>query len=89
MTNVTENKKFNKAILDAKQKFLNDKINYGLEYTIKEETLNGLEVFWITNSMSARKIILNKEIDFVLDRDLYLSDARIILEMAKELNKEL
>jgi hypothetical protein len=88
MTNATENKKFNKAILDAKQKFLNDKINYGLEYTIKEETLNGLEVFWITNSMSARKIILNKEIDFVLDRELFISDAKIILEMSKELHNE-
>jgi hypothetical protein len=85
MTNEKTIKKFEKAILDAKQKFLNDKINYGLEYTIKEESLNGLEVFWIVNSLNARKIILNKEVDFVLDKDLYMSDAKIMMEMKEGL----
>jgi hypothetical protein len=85
MTIEKSTKKFEKAVLDAKQKFLNDKINYGLEYNIKEESLNGLEVFWIVNSLNARKIILNKELDFILDKDLYLGDAKIMLEMSKEL----
>jgi hypothetical protein len=76
---------FNKAVLEAKQEFLNEKINYNWEYTIKEEKLEGLQLFWICNTQNARKIVFHEEMKTVIDRRLYMSDVKILSEMKGEL----
>lgn len=78
---------FNKAVLEAKQEFLNEKINYNWEYTIKEEDLEGMKLFWICNIQNARKIVWHEEMKVVIDRKLYMSDVKILSEMKGELNK--
>jgi hypothetical protein len=78
---------FNKAVLEAKQEFLNEKMNYNWNYTIKTETFEHMECFWICNFHHARKIIFNKELKFVLDREIYMSDLDVLSEMKGELNK--
>jgi hypothetical protein len=78
---------FNKAVIEAKQEFLNEKVNYNWEYTIKEETLEGMQIFFIANIQNARKIVWHEEMKVVIDRKLYMMDVKTLWEMKQELMK--
>lgn len=78
---------FNKAVSEAKQDFLQQKVNYNWEYTVKEEELDGMKLFWICNSQNAQKIVYHEETNAVIDRKMYMMDVEMLWEMKKELKK--
>jgi D-alanine-D-alanine ligase-like ATP-grasp enzyme len=81
-------KDFEKLTEKTKQRYIIEKMEYGREFTIKEETYNmsELHVFTIANHVTATKIIFDGETKHLMTREINMSDIKIINEMLKELN---
>lgn len=76
---------FKKAVAEAKQDFLNQKINYGWDYKIKEEAFPAMDVFWICNTQNARKIIFFHEQNYLINREMFMMDVEVLSEMKEGL----
>jgi hypothetical protein len=76
---------FNKLVSETKSKFLRDKMDYKLNYTIKEEKMEGFEYFIICNILTATKLIYSHEMKFIVHKEMLMDDVRTLTEMKESL----
>jgi hypothetical protein len=76
---------FKKLVSETKERYLKEKMEYNWDYTLKEETLDGMEFFMICNKINATKLIYNEEMSFIVNKDIIMADVRILSEMKEQL----
>jgi hypothetical protein len=76
---------FNKLVSETKTAFLKDKMDFALNYTIKEDAMEGFEYFMICNRMKAIKILYSHEMKFIVQKEMLMDDVRTLIEMGKAL----
>lgn len=76
---------FNKLVNETKTKFNHTKMDFNLNYNIKEETNDSFESFYICNRLEGVKILYSHEMKIIVHREIVMSDVRMLMEMSKEL----
>jgi hypothetical protein len=79
---------FNKLVSETKLNYLQQKMDYRLEYTIKEETHDDYEIFLICNTLNATKILYSHDMKFIVSKEMIMDDVKTLWDMKKELMKE-
>lgn len=78
---------FKKLVSETKSKYLTEKMEYGLNYTFKEESFDGFEYFMICNAKNATKLNYTHELKFIVQKEIIMSDVATLTEMKEELTK--
>lgn len=76
---------FKKLIEKTIEKYAHQKRDFGFNYTTNEESYQNLEYFLITNTQKATKIIYDRDIQFILKREIYINDLKTVTEMLERL----
>lgn len=76
---------YKKLVSEAKSKYLLEKMEHGLNYVFKEESLDGFEYFMICNHKNATKINYSHDMKFIIQKDIIMSDVNTLTEMKEGL----
>lgn len=76
---------FKKLVAETKTKYLKEKMEHGLNYTFKEESLGDFEYFMICNGKKATKLNYSHEMKFIVNKEIIMHDVRELMEMSKDL----
>jgi hypothetical protein len=77
---------FQNLVSETKVKYMNERLEHGWNYTVKEEELGeGLHLFMVCNIHNATKIIFNDEFKMIVQKDIIMADVRILCEMKEQL----
>jgi hypothetical protein len=76
---------FKKLVELEKANYLREKMEYGRNYTFKEESLGEFEYFMICNSVNATKLNYSHELKFIVHKHIIMSDVATLTEMKEKL----